>query len=87
MLACSCISHNGFLTRKGYIVKRQGEKTERGLTRGVKGVILDMSVSVSGLRRDEDTFVDEIMPREASPHVVKDVIDQQMDLEQEIARG
>ena len=50
-LSCRCLSHNGFLTRRGYEAVRPTlwvDKTEVKL-------YFDTRVSVSGLRRDEDS--------------------------------
>ncbi len=43
---CKCLSHNGFLTRAGYLLR----ETLTGVGASVR---LDRSGSVSGLRRDE----------------------------------
>jgi len=50
-MKCTCLSHNGFLTRRGYemITSPQVDKTEVDL-------YLDRVGSVSGLRRDEDLY-------------------------------
>jgi len=50
---CKCLSHNGFLTAKGYAVTAQREQRSTGLTDRDFFAILDSPVSVSGLRRDE----------------------------------
>jgi len=59
---CKCLSHNGFLTAKGYAVTAQREQRSTGLTDRDFFAILDSPVSVSGLRRDEyPMFPDEVV--------------------------
>ena len=45
-LACTCKSHNGFITQRGQ--EMQAASVARGLTEPPHGVILDDSSSVSG---------------------------------------
>ena len=57
-MMCGCLSHNGFLTVRGYAEVAQREQQldafpEVGLTPREACVILDTSGSVSGARRDE----------------------------------
>ncbi len=54
-LRCSCTSHNGFLTDRGYTEVAQREAAfHAGVDMGVSQLYLDSISSVSGLRRDED---------------------------------
>ena len=54
-MKCSCISHNGLLTERGYAKLAQQTSLEGLLPRGVS-VMVDIESSVSGLRRDEDLY-------------------------------
>ena len=56
-MKCSCLSHNGFLTSAGFAEVVQQTSLE-GLRPLGDSVIVDIPGSVSGLRRDEDLFVD-----------------------------
>jgi len=49
---CSCFSHNGFLTRRGYEMV-----SSHGVDKAEAIRYLDGKVSVSGLRRDETTMI------------------------------
>ena len=62
MQRCECLSHNGFLTERGYAEFAQrgvapGDQLGLGLTREVQCVRVDRSGSVSGLRRDEIVMI------------------------------
>ena len=54
---CTCLSHNGFLTSRGYREVAQRTSLE-GLSPRGDIEYVDSPVSVSALRRDEDLFVD-----------------------------
>jgi len=64
---CGCLSHNGFLTRRGYAVVAQrdvgiGDNLELGLTRDGLCSRLDKSGSVSALVEVEGhTFDDRLI--------------------------
>jgi len=55
MLDCLCLSHNGFLTERGYAELAQQNSLE-GLTPRSDAVILDKVGSVSALRDQLDMF-------------------------------
>ena len=54
-MKCSCLSHNGFLTERGFAELAQRE-SDRHVALAVETpqLYLDSPSSVSGLRRDED---------------------------------
>ena len=56
MKSCKCLSHNGFLTVRGYEdAQRRGYSSETVDMFGDMCYV-DSRVSVSGLRRDEDMY-------------------------------
>ncbi len=69
MSECGCTAHGGFLTRAGLALVAQRER-ELLLTPEVDSVIVDRSVSVSGLELERDLHVGEqlILFPEGSPH-------------------
>jgi len=52
---CRCLSHNSFLTERGYAELAQRNSLE-GLTPGGDCVMVDMPVSVSGLELERDLY-------------------------------
>ena len=57
MKGCDCRAHNGFLTVRGYAENAQREDALPRVDDMDMFEYLDCSVSVSGLRRDEDFLV------------------------------
>ncbi len=55
-VTCKCLSHNGFLTRRGLAEAAQREVDCYGVDAMWAIDYVDCSVSVSGLRRDEDPY-------------------------------
>ncbi len=53
LVSCGCLSHNGFLTRKGYEAMRAGDGRNDGvLTPSHRAVTLDSVFSVSALETE-----------------------------------
>ncbi len=53
-MKCRCLSHNGFLTNRGYAeVAQRGSVSLEGLALFESSCEVDSRVSVSGLRRGE----------------------------------
>ena len=55
-MKCSCHSHDGFLTVRGYEDAQRRLKLPEVDATAAK-LYLDLGVSVSGVRRDEDPYV------------------------------
>ena len=56
-MKCTCHSHDGFLTERGYAELAQQRSLE-GLTPASDSVIVDMVGSVSGLELERDLYAD-----------------------------
>ena len=54
-MKCNCNAHGSFLTAKGLVEAAQRHSLEGLAPRGVPEYV-DLGVSVSGLRRDEDMY-------------------------------
>ncbi len=67
MSECGCLSHNGFLTERGYaeLAERELEWPE-AVDMSTRCLYLDKVGSVSGTRRDEDTIIfdDELLDQQ-----------------------
>jgi len=62
-MKCNCRAHNGFLTAKGLEEAAERFSLE-GLALRSEVEYVDSPVSVSGLRRDETLFVDDLLDQQ-----------------------
>ncbi len=63
MPECTCFSHNGFVLSPEGLAQRN-YSVEEGVDRATELAILGVEVSVSGLRRDETLFVNELLDQQ-----------------------
>ena len=68
---CHCLSHNGFLTRRGYSMKATSRAM--GLTGPPRAVRVDMSLSVSDPESEAEVTSQKEEGSEGAPQDVKEV--------------